>query len=99
MKLLFLGRSPGDLLRALAAFFILLVVVTALCAGLHTVADPDMGWHLATGRYVVQHHQIPSTDVLSFTSAGEPWTYPPFAGALFYLVFRAFGYAGLSWVS
>ena len=58
-----------------------------------------MGWQLATGRYVVQHHQIPSTDVLSFTSAGEPWVYPPFAGVLFYLTYCAFGYAGLSWFS
>jgi tetratricopeptide (TPR) repeat protein len=68
-----------------------------LCAGLHTVADYDMGWHLATGRYVVQHHQIPRTDVLSFTSAGTPWAYPPFAGVLLYLIYSAFSYAGLSW--
>ena len=79
------------------SIFILLVLISALCAGLHTVADYDMGWQLATGRYVVQHHQIPRTDVLSFTSAGKPWAYPPFAGVLFYLTYTAFGYAGLSW--
>ena len=79
------------------SIFILLVLLSAFCAGLHTVADYDMGWHLATGRYVVQHHQIPHTDVLSFTSAGKPWAYPPFAGVLFYLTYSAFGYAGLSW--
>jgi hypothetical protein len=56
---------------------IFLVLLTALAAGLHTVGDSDMGWHLATGRWVVQHRQIPRTDVLSFTSAGTPWTYPP----------------------
>jgi len=56
-----------------------------------------MGWQLATGRYVVQHHQIPRLDVLTFTSAGKPWAYPPFAGVLFYLTYNAFGYAGLSW--
>ncbi len=96
-------RSPqtgaGSALRVLKAVFILLVLATAFCAGLHTVSDFDMGWHLATGRYVVQHHQIPSTDVLSFTSAGKPWEYPPFAGALFYLIFLVFGYSGLSWVT
>lgn len=79
------------------SIFILLVLISALCAGLHTVADYDMGWQLATGRYVVQHHQIPRTDVLSFTSAGKPWAYPPLAGVLFYLTYTAFGYAGLSW--
>lgn len=79
------------------ATFVFLVLLSALCAGLHTVADYDMGWHLATGRYVVQHHQIPNTDILSFTSAGKPWAYPPFAGVLFYLTYNFFGYAGLSW--
>jgi tetratricopeptide (TPR) repeat protein len=79
------------------SIFILLVLLSALCAGLHTVADYDMGWQLATGRYVVQRHQIPRTDVLSFTSAGKPWAYPPFAGVLLYLTYCGFGYAGLSW--
>jgi len=77
--------------------FFLLVLASAVCAGLHTVADSDMGWHLATGRYVIQHHAIPRTDVLSYTSPGKPWAYPPFAGVLLYLTYRAFGYAGLSW--
>jgi membrane protein required for beta-lactamase induction len=74
-----------------------LVLLCALCAGLHTVGDSDMGWHLATGRWVVEHRQVPRTDVLSFTSAGKPWMYPPFAGVLFYLIYSLFGYAGLSW--
>ncbi len=74
-------------------------VVYALLACLHTVGDFDTGWHLATGRYLLQHRTIPSTDVLSYTSPDAPWLYPPFAGALLYGVFRAFGYAGLSWCS
>jgi Tfp pilus assembly protein PilF len=74
-----------------------LALVYAFLAGLHTVWDLDMGWHLATGRYVVQHHVVPSTDILSSTSPGAEWLYPPFAGVLFYAVFSAFGYAGLSW--
>ncbi len=76
---------------------ILFVLLTALCAGLHTVSDSDMGWHLAMGRWVVAHRQVPRTDVLSFTSVGTPWRYPPFAGVLFYLTYNVFGYAGLSW--
>jgi tetratricopeptide (TPR) repeat protein len=92
-----MGIFPEKTYPLVKAIFILLVLISALCAGLHTVADEDMGWQLATGRYVVQHHQIPSTDVLSFTSTGKPWVYPPFAGVLFYLTYCAFGYAGLSW--
>ncbi|HKN16431.1 MAG TPA: tetratricopeptide repeat protein [Candidatus Sulfotelmatobacter sp.] len=76
---------------------IILALLYAFFAGLHTVFDLDMGWHLATGRYVVQHHVIPHTDVLSYTSAGMEWIYPPFAGVLLYGVFSAWGHAGLSW--
>ena len=89
--------SPEKYYRAVRVIFICLVLVSALCAGLHTVGDSDMGWHLATGRWVIQHHQIPRTDVLSFTSPGKEWTYPPFAGVLLFLVYSAFSYAGLSW--
>ncbi len=78
---------------------ILLVLANALAAGLRTVADTDMGWHIATGRWILQHHSIPSTDVLSYTAHGRPWLYPPFAGILFALIDSLFGPAGLSWFS
>jgi tetratricopeptide (TPR) repeat protein len=90
--------SSEECYRVARLVLIFLVLLSALCAGLHTVADSDMGWHLATGRWVVEHRQVPRTDVLSFPSAGTPWMYPPFAGVLFYLTYNAFGYAGLSWL-
>jgi len=74
-----------------------LALVYAFLAGFHTLFDLDMGWHLATGRYVVQHHAVPSTDVLSYTSPGAQWIYPPLAGVLFYGIYNASGYAGLTW--
>jgi tetratricopeptide (TPR) repeat protein len=83
--------------RGARLVLIFIVLLLALCAGLHTTGDSDMGWHLATGRWVLDHRQVPRTDVLSFTSAGTPWVYPPFAGVLFYLTYSAFGYSGLSW--
>ena len=74
-----------------------LALVYAFLSGFHTLFDLDMGWHLATGRYVVEHHAVPSTDILSYTSRGAEWIYPPFAGVLFYGIYSAFGYAGLTW--
>jgi len=35
--------------------------------------DPDVWWHLATGRLIVEHHAIPRVDPFSFTVAGAPW--------------------------
>jgi tetratricopeptide (TPR) repeat protein len=74
-----------------------LALVYAFLSGFHTLFDLDMGWHLATGRYIVQHHAVPSTDVLSYTSPGAEWIYPPFAGVLFYAIYNALGYSGLTW--
>ena len=83
--------------RRLRLIMAILAVGYAALACLHTVGDFDTGWHLATGRYLLQHRAIPAADVLSYTSLGVPWLYPPFAGALLFGVFRSFGYAGLTW--
>src|SRR5271166_3415367 len=91
--------SAERLQRVLVIVFALLVMANAFAAGLRTVADSDTGWHVAAGRYVWQHRTIPSSDVLSYGSAGMPWIYPPFGGVLLYLAYRVGGYAALSWLS
>ena len=91
--------SAARLQQLLIVIFAVLVLANAFAAGLRTVADSDTGWHVATGRYVWQHYVIPSTDVLSYGSAGMPWIYPPFGGVLLYLAYKLGGYAALSWVS
>src|ERR1700739_3992148 len=73
-------------------------LIYALLAGLHTLQDFDLGWQLATGRWVLQHHQIFSTDVFSYTARGAPWIYPVLSGILFYLTYLAGGYALLCWM-
>jgi tetratricopeptide (TPR) repeat protein len=70
----------------------------AFLADLHTIVDFDTGWQLATGRYAIQHHTIPGTDVFSYTAAGAEWIYPPFAGILLYGMYLLGGYAALSWL-
>src|SRR5271169_790790 len=91
--------SADRLQRVLVVVFAVLVLANAFAAGLRTVADSDTGWHVATGRYVWEHRTIPSTDVLSYPSAGMPWIYPPFGEVLLYLTYRLGGYAALSWLS
>lgn len=83
--------------RTISLSLIVLALSYGFLAGFHTVHNTDMGWQLATARYVVQHHTIPSTDVLSYRTYGAEWLYPPFAGVIFYGIFGAFGYAGLVW--
>jgi len=90
--------QPDTRFSWLRVCLIVLALSYALFAGLHTVSDLDLGWQLATGRYVVQHHQIPRVDFLSYTAQGHEWIYPPFSGAFFYLVYLAGGYSALSWI-
>jgi len=75
-----------------------LAILYALLAGLHTVQDFDLGWQLASGRWVAEHHHVFSTDVFSYTASGQPWVYPALSGLIFYAAFRLGGYALLSWL-
>ena len=81
------GAAVADLLLqtiGLGAAVIVLVMVT-------------LAWQIATGRWVVQHHHVPSVDVLSYTAQGQPWVYPVGAMVVFYLAWLAGGYGLLSW--
>jgi len=75
-----------------------LVLIYAFLAGLRTVGDPDLGWQLATGRWIVQHHQIPYTDVLSYTARGQEWIYPVLSQVIQYSCYVLGGYSLLSWL-
>jgi hypothetical protein len=35
--------------------------------------DGDTNWHVASGRWILEHHTVPLTDPFSFTFAGKPW--------------------------
>lgn len=59
--------------------------------------DGDTSWHLAVGRWMVEHGRIPAVDPFSFTAAGKPWVAMEWlSDLLFTAVFAAAGYAGLS---
>jgi tetratricopeptide (TPR) repeat protein len=75
-----------------------LALIYAFLAGFHTT-DFDTGWHLATGRFIIQHHAVPAIDQFSYTARGKEWIYPPFAGVIFYLLYSLAGWNILSWLT
>ncbi|PYX29673.1 MAG: hypothetical protein DMG77_11800 [Acidobacteria bacterium] len=88
-------REPGAyLFWTLTA----LALLYALLAGLHTVQDFDLGWQLASGRWILQHHQIPSEDVFSYTARGQQWIYPALSEVWLYVAYFLGGYSALSWM-
>lgn len=38
-----------------------------------SVTDPDIGWHLRTGEWILQHHAFPHADPFSRVISGSPW--------------------------
>lgn len=38
-----------------------------------SLADPDMWWHVRTGRWIIDHHVVPHTDPWSFTAPQGNW--------------------------
>jgi len=75
-----------------------MAVLYAFLANLRTVADSDLFWQLATGRWVVQHHRVFSSDVFSYTAQGQPWIYPAGSGLILYAAYLIGGYVLLSWM-
>jgi hypothetical protein len=51
-----------------AAIYALLMVL-----GPRLLADPDTYSHIALGRWILQHHAVPSVDPFSQTMRGAPW--------------------------
>jgi hypothetical protein len=37
------------------------------------LADGDLGWHIRTGEYILDHHTVPHQDLYSFSKPGSPW--------------------------
>ena len=82
----FLMRPIGlaDAMVALG-FVVLLVQLPE-----HFAADPGVGWHLATGKWIVEHASIPYLDPFLAYKEGRSWVSDQWlSDCLFYLLFRA----------
>ncbi len=85
-----LSPTLGDLV----AVFLIGMVVLAGRSSLFT--DGDVATHVATGLWVLEHHEVPATDPFSATAPGRAWfAHEWLAGVGMALVYRANGWAGL----
>jgi hypothetical protein len=50
-----------------------LVLALPLFSALKVLPDPDFWWHLATGRWIHEHHSVPSLEPFSWVAAGRSW--------------------------
>jgi len=81
------GRRLAPLLVAGAAFAV------AIANPPH---DPDMYWHLASGKWMLEHGQLLRTDQFSSTMSGAAYSVGEWLGQIvLYLAYLAGGWAGL----
>ncbi len=59
--------------------------------------DPDFGWHLKSGEFIYNEHQVPSDENYDYTLEGKTWVdHEWLPNLLSYLVFVNFGYVVLN---
>lgn len=79
--------------RALALALLLVAVAFLVC---FPVELDDHWWHMLTGRHVLTHGAIPTTDPFSFTKNGAPWVnWEWLGGVVMVSAFDALGGSGL----
>jgi cytochrome b subunit of formate dehydrogenase len=65
------------LVPSLSDLFFVALIVWLFVAGAHgwqsLLADGDVGWHIRTGEYILNHHNVPHHDLYSFSKPGAPW--------------------------
>lgn len=83
--------SLGDFIFVII-FLILVRLIPSFMFG-----DGGTGWHLATGKFILENRRIPYEEFISYTFAGKPWiTQYWFTDLIMYLVQLAAGYNGLT---
>jgi len=61
------------------------------------LSDPDIWWHLASGRYMVEHRMLLNFEVFSFALSGMEWiNFEWLTEILYFIIVDLFGFKGLS---
>jgi hypothetical protein len=84
----------GSRLRRIAPAQLVVVAafIVILCVIVRRGGDPDIFWHLVTGQWMVDHHQVVSQDIFTFTVQGKQWIDPEYTTEIIaYLLFKAGG--------
>lgn len=66
------------MVQKLARTFLLLPLIFLL--SFQVISDPDFGWHLRLGEYILNRKAIPASDAFSFTLPKYPYVYHSWAG-------------------
>ena len=98
------GKQAISLREDFAARMVFIVLVLGLPLGFagsnHMFLDGDVSWHVAAGRWILEHGVIPTADPFSFTRAGHPWVAMEWPAEIIYAAaWNLAGHAGLATVA
>jgi hypothetical protein len=73
--------------------FLFLALTAIFFINLKAPLDPDLGWHLADGRYFLEHRTIPRLDMLSHSMSDYPWiAHEWLTDIIFFWIYNNFGF-------
>jgi hypothetical protein len=91
-----LNRDRSRFCVSLPLLLGLLVYSKVIFSGGLVIHDADPYWHIAIGRWIIDHHIVPIHDVFSFSMAGAPWDPPEWLSEIIMAwLFDNFGWAGI----
>src|SRR3954454_4808244 len=68
------GAAAEQKGRINLALLVAVLLIPAVLGSSQTIFnDGDVSWHIATGKWILDHSAIPHTDPFSFTWFGKPW--------------------------
>jgi hypothetical protein len=84
-----LGQVPAWFWMGVGVYVLLLINGSIL------LSDSDTYWHIAAGKWILDHNALPRVDIYSFTKAGEPWISTSWlAQVVFAATYELAGWAG-----
>ena len=80
--------------------FFIALLMWLFVAGSHgwdsLLGDADIGWHIRTGEWILDHQAVPTHDLFSFSKPGAQWfAWEWLSDIVFALLFRAAGFKGV----
>ncbi|MBF0490408.1 MAG: hypothetical protein HQL15_07275 [Candidatus Omnitrophica bacterium] len=83
--------------RSLKRFFLLFTGLFVFLYFFNPIETEDVWWHLSTGRWIIEHWQLPHVDIFPFANETTPWScHNEWLGSvILYSVVKLFGLLGL----
>ena len=83
-------------MKAVSGVLLAALIVVVWWGAAHPIGNPDFGWHVALGRWILEHGAVPDTEPFTHTARGAPMVAHQWGSQVIYaVVVDAVGVTGL----